>query len=114
MAYILMDETQTDPLAPERAAYLAVSRASIDAILDAKTISETGPPDRALAALRHMAELQTAVLVAHDRFVRRADEIGLHWAELARLREGRAALALQMQRTLAALRCREQGQAPPP
>ena len=61
-----------------------------------------------------MAELQTAVLVAHDRFVQRADEIGLHWAELARLREGRAALAVQTQRTLAALRRLEQGQAPPP
>jgi hypothetical protein len=90
-----------DALQLERDAYLALSNASLDATLDAKLVRDQ--PQEYRAALDRMIELQTATLAAHDRFVRRAEDLGLDLEVVATLREGRVDLAILLQRTIAQL-----------
>ena len=94
-------ENEVDALQAERDAYLALSNASLDATLDAKLVR--GQPEQYRAALGRMIELQTATLAAHDRFVRRAEELGLDLEVVATQREGRVDLAILLQRTIAQL-----------
>ena len=91
--------SEPDALQVERDAYLALSEASLDAILDAKLVRDQ--PEEYRRALDHMLELQTATLSAHDRLVTRAEELELDVEIVSGLREGRADLVLLMQRTLA-------------
>lgn len=91
-----------DPLAPERAAFLAANRAAIDATLDGRRAQEAGDPAELLTAIRRMVATQVDALAAHDRFVQRAEQFGMTAPELADLRERRAGLALHLKRTLAA------------
>ena len=95
-----MDD-EVDTLQAERDAYLALSIASVDATLDAKLVR--GQPAAYRAALGRMIQLQTETLAAHDRFVRRAEELGLDVEVVAALREGRVDLAILLQRTIAQL-----------
>jgi UDP-N-acetylmuramyl pentapeptide synthase len=92
---------EVDALQAERDAYLALSNASLDATLDAKLVRDR--PQEYRAALGRMIELQTETLAAHDRFVRRAEELGLDLEIVATLREGRVDLAILLQRTIAQL-----------
>lgn len=96
-----MVSDEADALQLERDAYLALSEASLDAALDAKLVRDQ--PQEFRAALERMIELQTETLAAHDRFVRRADELGLGIEIVASLREGRVDLAILLQRTIAQL-----------
>jgi hypothetical protein len=66
-----------DPLAPERAAFVAAIRDAIDASLDGKRARDNGDPAELLGALRAMIATQVATLAAHDRLVRRAQELGM-------------------------------------
>jgi hypothetical protein len=93
--------SESDALSAERDAYLALSEASLDATLDAKLVRDR--PAEYRAALERMVELQTETLAAHDRFVRRAEELGLDIEVVATLREGRVDLAILLQRTLTQL-----------
>ncbi len=94
-------DSRSDALQAERDAYLALSEASLDATLDAKLVRDK--PAEYRAALSRMIELQTATLAAHDRFVRRAEELALDREIVATLREGRVDLAILLQRTIAQL-----------
>jgi hypothetical protein len=100
-----------DLLGPEREAYLAASKASMDATLDAKLVRDEEPSperdQRLLAAMQRMVTMQVEALAAHDRLVARAERLGVTADVLAVLREGRAGLALQLQRTTAEVRLRE-------
>ena len=93
--------SDVDALQAERDAYLALSNASLDATLDAKLVRDK--PEEYRAALGRMIELQTATLAAHDRFVQRAEELGLDLEIVVTLREGRVDLAILLQRTIAQL-----------
>jgi len=87
----------------ERYMFLAASIAAVDATLDAAQLADdpSARTDRRLvAATRRMADLQVGCLMAHDRFIRCCEEIGLDPESIAGLREGRAALALRLQNTL--------------
>jgi hypothetical protein len=94
-------ENPGELLASQRAAFLAVSQASIDATLDAAAIQREPPSrernERFLAVLHRMVALQTQTLAAHDAVVRRAEELGVDAQVVAEFREGRAALDLQLQ-----------------
>jgi hypothetical protein len=92
-------DSESEALQAERDAYLALSEASLDAILDAKLVR--GKPEEYRVALDRMIELQTATLAAHDRLVKRAEELDLDVEIVSGLREGRADLVLLLQRTLA-------------
>lgn len=92
-------ESESEALQAERDAYLELSQASLDAILDAKLVRNR--PAEYRKALDRMVELQTATLSAHDRLVKRAEELDLDLEIVAGLREGRADLAILLQRTLA-------------
>jgi hypothetical protein len=92
-------DSESEALQAERDAYLALSEASLDAILDAKLVRDQ--PEEYRRALDRMLELQTATLSAHDRLVSRAEELELDVEIVSGLREGRADLVLLMQRTLA-------------
>jgi hypothetical protein len=92
---------EADALQLERDAYLALSEASLDAALDAKLVRDQ--PEQFRTALQRMIELQTETLAAHDRFVRRAEELDLGIEIVATLREGRVDLAILLQRTIAQL-----------
>jgi hypothetical protein len=92
-------ESESEALQAERDAYLELSQASLDAILDAKLVRDR--PAEYRKALDRMVELQTATLSAHDRLVKRAEELDLDLEIVAGLREGRADLAILLQRTLA-------------
>lgn len=96
-----------DPLADLRTAYLAVSQESVDATLDAASIQREPPSsdqsERFLTALHRMVGLQVQVLAALDRIVLRADRLGAEQEVIAEFRNGRADLALGLQRTLAQL-----------
>jgi hypothetical protein len=92
-------DSESKALQAERDAYLALSEASLDAILDAKLVR--GRPEEYRLALDRMIELQTATLSAHDQLVKRAEELDLDVEIVSALREGRADLVLLLQRTLA-------------
>jgi hypothetical protein len=92
-------DSESEALQGERDAYLALSQASLDAILDAKLVRDR--PEEYRRALDRMVELQTATLTAHDRLVHRAEELDLDREIISGLREGRVDLALLLQRTLA-------------
>jgi hypothetical protein len=94
-------DNDVDALQAERDAYVALSNASLDATLDAKLVRDQ--PEQYREALGRMIELQTETLAAHDRFVRRAEELGLDLEIVATLREGRVDLAILLQRTIAQL-----------
>jgi hypothetical protein len=90
-------------LRAERYVFLAASIAAIDATLDAAYLADdpsARTDGRLLAAAHRMADLQKGCLIAHDRFIRFCEEIGLDRESIAALREGRAALALRLQDTL--------------
>jgi len=92
-------DSESEALQAERDAYLELSQASLDAILDAKLVRDK--PAEYRRALARMVELQTATLSAHDRLVQRAEELELDLEIVAGLREGRVDLAILLQRTLA-------------
>ncbi len=92
-------DSESEALQAERDAYLALSEASLDAILDAKLVRDQ--PGEYRQALDRMIELQTATLAAHDRLVGRAEELELDMEIVSGLREGRVDLAILLQRTLA-------------
>jgi hypothetical protein len=92
-------DSDSEALQGERDAYLELSQASLDAILDAKLVRDQ--PEEYRRALDRMVELQTATLTAHDRLVQRAEELDLDREIISGLREGRVDLALLLQRTLA-------------
>lgn len=94
-------DSEQEALQAERDAYLALSEASLDAILDAKLVRDQ--PEEYRRALDRMIELQRATLAAHDRLVRRAEELELGVEIISGLREGRVDLAILLQRTLAQL-----------
>lgn len=93
-----------DVLRRERDVLLAAVLAAIGATLDADDLSHdprSRSDGRLLTARREMAELLVDCLGAQDRFIRRCAEIGYDSESIAGLREGRAELALRLQKTLA-------------
>jgi hypothetical protein len=92
-----------DAFRAEHDAFLAAAIAAIDATLDAGNLSNDPSSQsngQLLAAVRQMAGLQGECLVAHDRFIRCCEEIGLDHKSIATLRQGRADLALRLRNTL--------------
>lgn len=100
-----MFASPADGVASAGAAFLAASKASLDATVDAIGVQREQPsPDRdrrLLAAVNRMAELQVEALAAFDQLIQRGVELNADRELMSVLREGRAELAVQLQRTLA-------------
>jgi hypothetical protein len=90
-------DSAADPLRAEREAYVALSSAVTDSLLDARLVRDQ--PERYRETLSRTMALQVDRLAAHDRFVHRAERLGVESELVAKLREGRADLALMLQRT---------------
>lgn len=89
---------QPDPLRGERSAFLDASVAASNAVQDLARFAFDQPESREeasalLHAVRLLADKQTDVLTALDRFLMRSNEVGIDQDTAADLRRGRVDLA---------------------
>jgi hypothetical protein len=89
---------QPDPLRAERSAFLDASVAASNAVQDLARLAFDQPESREeasalLHAVRLLADKQTDVLTALDRFLMRSNEVGIDQDTAADLRRGRVDLA---------------------
>lgn len=100
-----------DPLARERAASVAASKAVTDALLDARLAGMAWDGDRTpgklaelIAATEHLAVVQAGALAASDEFVRRGRALrALSASSLASIAESRTGMVAALEQTRALL-----------
>lgn len=100
-----------DPLARERAASVAASKAVTDALLDARLAGMAWDGDRTpeklaefIAAVEHLATVQEKALAASDRFVGRGKALrALSPGSIASIAESRTGMVAALEQTRALL-----------